>query len=113
MRVVGDVVSALLSLPRFATLAPGSSSSLAGIPCKHGHALADGVDNPLSQIWRSPSQMGASSLSPQESTHLENGPWVPDGRTRRSFNMPSSLIISPAVVVASRFSCSTWWFGLR
>ena len=76
--------------------------------CKHGYALADGLDNHLSQIWRSPSHQGASSFSPQESTHLENGPWVPDGRTRRNFNMPRCLLISPAVVVASTFNCSTW-----
>ena len=49
----------------FPTLASGSSTSLAGIPvdksmhlCNHGYALGDALDSPLSQIWRSPGQLG-------------------------------------------------------
>ena len=61
----------------------------------HCHSASTVIRWPMGlllQIWRSPTQLGAISLSPQESTHLENGPWVPDGRTHRNFNMSSSLI---------------------
>ena len=114
------LLDSLLS-PHFSTsfpaLARGSSTSLAGKSVDesiHCHSASTVMLWPMR--WTIPSHKfgarrvnwGASSFSQQKSTHLENDPWVPDGRTRRNFNIPSSLIISSAVVVASTFSCSTW-----
>ena len=94
------VVRPLLSLEN-----PSMSASTATLEARLCFGRCAG-QSPLTNLALA-EPTGASSFSPRESTHLENGPWVPDGRTRRNFNMTSSLIISSAVVAASTFSCST------